>query len=309
MAAVRTHGLAGRTLVRIFTAPAVGSQRVPGVTLTASHPPFAPALLHAAAVPVPTGVHQFTVLAVLCELVVVSAATLIVCHRQLDALLLTASIADSARVHSDAGPSVRMQARTRLALTEVRSRGVHASVLATPVVHLAFINVFTRLAFLLQLHPLGALAVEAADGVTALKLTAPVCLLALILIVLAAGPVEAGWTVTQLGRSFHTLTPIEADPRTADRIKTACLSIELGPARAALIHSVIVLLVHLSVGSVIGCPPLVADAPRLPHAALLPHFDHACEGLDTWLPVAHHRQLFLCTHVRHKRLKIPSISC
>lgn len=42
----------------------------------------------------------FTVLAVLCELVVVSAATLIVCHRQLDALLLTASIADSARVHS-----------------------------------------------------------------------------------------------------------------------------------------------------------------------------------------------------------------
>lgn len=44
-------------------------------------------------------------------------------------------------------------------------------------------------------------------------------------------------------------------------------------------------------------PPLVPHAPRLSHAALLPHFYHACEGLHTWLPLGDQRHLPLRTHI------------
>lgn len=44
-------------------------------------------------------------------------------------------------------------------------------------------------------------------------------------------------------------------------------------------------------------PSLVSHAPRLSHAALLPHFDYACEGLHTWLPLGDQRDLSLHTHV------------
>lgn len=44
-------------------------------------------------------------------------------------------------------------------------------------------------------------------------------------------------------------------------------------------------------------PPLVPHAPRLSHAALLPHFYHACEGLHTWLPLSDQRHLPLYTHI------------
>lgn len=44
-------------------------------------------------------------------------------------------------------------------------------------------------------------------------------------------------------------------------------------------------------------PALVAHAPRLSHAALLPHLDHACEGLHTRLPLGHQRHLPLHAHV------------
>lgn len=44
-------------------------------------------------------------------------------------------------------------------------------------------------------------------------------------------------------------------------------------------------------------PSLVSHAPRLSHAALLPHFDHACEGLHARLPLGDQRDLPLHTHV------------
>lgn len=44
-------------------------------------------------------------------------------------------------------------------------------------------------------------------------------------------------------------------------------------------------------------PPLVAHAPRLARAALLPHFYHTCEGLHTWLPLGDQRHLPLHTHI------------
>ena len=45
-------------------------------------------------------------------------------------------------------------------------------------------------------------------------------------------------------------------------------------------------------------PPLVSHAPALAQAALLPHLDHACEGLHTWLPLGYQRHLPLHAHVR-----------
>lgn len=58
-------------------------------------------------------------------------------------------------------------------------------------------------------------------------------------------------------------------------------------------------------------PSLVSHAPRLPHAALLPHFNHACEGLHTWLPLGDQRHLSLHTHIgpgRKTVLKILKVS-
>lgn len=52
-------------------------------------------------------------------------------------------------------------------------------------------------------------------------------------------------------------------------------------------------------------PSLIAHAPRLPHTALLPNFNHACEGLHTWLPLGDQRHLLLRTHIgpgKKKRL-------
>lgn len=51
-------------------------------------------------------------------------------------------------------------------------------------------------------------------------------------------------------------------------------------------------------------PSLVSHAPRLSHAALLPHFDHACEGLHTRLPLGDQRDLSLHTHVGPGREKV-----
>ena len=44
-------------------------------------------------------------------------------------------------------------------------------------------------------------------------------------------------------------------------------------------------------------PSFIAHAPRLSDAALLPHLDHACEGLHAGLPLGYHRHLPLHTHV------------
>lgn len=60
----------------------------------------------------------------------------------------------------------------------------------------------------------------------------------------------------------------------------------------------------LGVGRVTLCsPPLVAHAPRLAHAALLPHFDHACEGLHTRLPLGDQRDFSLHAHIGPGRKK------
>lgn len=44
-------------------------------------------------------------------------------------------------------------------------------------------------------------------------------------------------------------------------------------------------------------PSLIAHAPGLSHTALLPHFNHTCEGLHAWLPLGNQRHLPLCAHV------------
>lgn len=60
----------------------------------------------------------------------------------------------------------------------------------------------------------------------------------------------------------------------------------------------------LGVGRVTLCsPPLVAHAPRLAHAALLPHFDHACEGLHTRLPLGDQCDFSLHAHIGPGRKK------
>lgn len=50
-------------------------------------------------------------------------------------------------------------------------------------------------------------------------------------------------------------------------------------------------------------PSLVAHAPRLAHAALLPHLDHACEGLHARLPLGDQRYLPLHAHVGPAKTK------
>lgn len=44
-------------------------------------------------------------------------------------------------------------------------------------------------------------------------------------------------------------------------------------------------------------PPLISRAPRLPPTALLPHFNHACEGLHARLPLGDQCNLSGCAHV------------
>lgn len=51
-------------------------------------------------------------------------------------------------------------------------------------------------------------------------------------------------------------------------------------------------------------PSLIAHAPQLPHTALLPNFNHACEGLHTWLPLGDQRHLLLRTHIGPGKKKI-----
>lgn len=51
-------------------------------------------------------------------------------------------------------------------------------------------------------------------------------------------------------------------------------------------------------------PSLIAHAPRLPHTALFPNFNHACEGLHTWLPFGDQRHLLLRTHIGPGKKKI-----
>lgn len=48
---------------------------------------------------------------------------------------------------------------------------------------------------------------------------------------------------------------------------------------------------------VLYSPPLISHAPYLSHTALLPHFNHACEGLHTRLPLGDKRHLPLHTHI------------
>lgn len=50
-------------------------------------------------------------------------------------------------------------------------------------------------------------------------------------------------------------------------------------------------------GKVHYSPSLITHAPWLSNAALLPHFDHACEGLHTRLPLGDQRHLSLHAHI------------
>lgn len=191
-----------------------------------------------------------------------------------------------------------------MALAVVGAPGVDTCVLAAPVMDLALVDILTCFSVFIQLQSRRTAAVEASDGVAAESLAASVGLLALVHIVLAAGAVEACGTVTELGGSLTTLAAVEANPVAAHGIQTTGLPVELRPSMAALVHGLIILPVDLSVSCVVRRPSLVSHAPRLSHAALLPHFDHACEGLHARLPLGDQRDLPLHTHVGHVGLEI-----
>lgn len=159
-----------------------------------------------------------------------------------------------------------MESRAWVTFTVIGAPGVHATVLAAPVVDLALINILAGLAVVLQLLTRRTLAVEAADGVATQSLTTAVSLLTLIYIILATGPIEASRTITELGAgagSLSTLAPVEAHAVAAHRIQAASLSVELRPSRTALVNRLVVLSVDLSVCCVIRCPSLVSHTPVL----------------------------------------------
>lgn len=143
VATVGTGGLAGLTLINVLTVFTIVCQSVSRTTATLNAPPVVPTCVHAAPTPYCTRASQLAVLSILCELVVVSAAALVMSWGQLDTVLLTASIADDTGADNDAGPRVRMKTGAGVALAVVGAPGVHAAVLATPVVDLTFVNIWT----------------------------------------------------------------------------------------------------------------------------------------------------------------------
>lgn len=227
MSTVRTARLA---LINVFTGLGIFSQLITWTTLTAGLISIPEALLRTATVTLCTRVLQFAVFPVLVECVIASTAALEMTRRQLDAEMLTATVPNTAGVDGDACASVHMQSRSSVTLAVIRAPGVHTHVLAAAVMHLAFVNILAGLAVLLELLTCGTLTVEAADSVTAQSFTASVGLFTLVHVILAARTTEAGRTVTELSRSFSTLTSIKAHAITANRIQASGLPVELGPS-------------------------------------------------------------------------------
>lgn len=144
MATMGTGGLTRLTLVNVFTGFAVPRQPVSRVTVAVRQPSVVVAHVHAASIPVSARARQFAVLAILSQLVVVSAAAVEVSWGKLDAVLLTAAIADCTGEDSDAGAGVRVEAGPGVALAVVGAPGVDASVLAATIVDLALIDIRTE---------------------------------------------------------------------------------------------------------------------------------------------------------------------
>lgn len=70
------------------------------------------ALVHTAPILISAWILQLAVLAILLELVVVSTPTLVVCYRQLNTIMITASIPNRACLDADTGAAISVQAES-----------------------------------------------------------------------------------------------------------------------------------------------------------------------------------------------------
>lgn len=80
-------------------------------------------------------------LAILCQFIIWLAAAAEMSGRLLHTVVFTSPVADGTRMDSEAGATIHMQARARMAFTVVGAPGVNASVLAASIMDLAFINI------------------------------------------------------------------------------------------------------------------------------------------------------------------------
>lgn len=146
-------------------------------------------------------------------------------NRLLHTVVFASSVANGTRKDSEAGAAIHVKPGARVTFAIVGAPGVNASVLATSIVDLAFINILTCFSIFVQFLSRRTPAVETSNGVTAESFTASIGLLTFIHIVLTAGAAEPCGTITELGGSFPTLAPVEANTVATHRIKTARLSV------------------------------------------------------------------------------------
>lgn len=140
-AAVSTLGQPHGTFVHIFTGLAVCSKLVTCVAATVGKAPERLADMHAATVAICTRTSTDTAPAILLQLVLGPAPAAVLRRRELHALLLAATVSQSARADGQAGPAVCVKPEARSALTEVGAGGVHTPVLTATVVSTALIHV------------------------------------------------------------------------------------------------------------------------------------------------------------------------